>query len=120
VGFMVSQLGVSSSLLSSPFKAVGHMTIWRRGISNTLVRKFVNPLKHSGCSYLLLVLTLIKPLFLMELHSCVVYDSADEIRGGGNRYKLAGPGGPEGDRGPIMLHICLSFSMVSLFVNCTN
>jgi hypothetical protein len=32
---------------------------------------------------------------------------------GGSRYKLQGPGSPEGARGPTMLHMFLSLSVVS-------
>jgi len=40
-------------------------------------------------------------------------------RGRENRYKLPGPGRPEGARGPTMLHMFLSVSAVSSFVECT-
>jgi hypothetical protein len=42
--------------------------------------------------------------------------SADDTEG--SRYKLPGPGDPEG--GPTVLHMFLSFSVVPLLVICTN
>ena len=44
--------------------------------------------------------------------------SADEM--GGGQYNLTGPGSPEG--GPKSDNLCvfLSFSVVSLFADCTN
>jgi len=38
--------------------------------------------------------------------------------GGGSRYKLTGPGGPEGAPGSTMLHMFLSFPLVVF--HCTN
>ena len=47
----------------------------------------------------------------------VLYDNADET--GGSRYKWPGPGGPVGGPGPCYV-ACLSFSVVSLYVDCTD
>ena len=40
--------------------------------------------------------------------------------GGGIRYKLSGPGGPEGGPGPDCVAYFLSFSVVSSCVDCTT
>jgi hypothetical protein len=45
--------------------------------------------------------------------------SADEVEGkAGTNYRR--PAIRKGARGPTMLHMCLSVSVVSLFVDCTN
>ena len=49
------------------------------------------------------------------MHLFVLYDSADET--GRNWYEWPGPGDPEGGSEPCYV-ACLSFSVVSLFVDC--
>jgi len=61
---------------------------------------------------------LLVKLSLREVHLSPPVSSS---RGaGGSRYKLLGPGGPEGGRSSNTLHMFLSLSVLSLLVNCTN